>query len=262
MSDRFILFSLGRCGSTTLEHLLNCHPDIRCIHEPFNKDSPDARPVEDAETLDSILEVVWANYNGIKHVYSPMGWPFPPRSTLNRYLVLRPGQRVVLLHRRNLLQQVVSTEIAKQSRIFEADRAEYRRTIEDFRFEPITDRRIEYMLMIWRRDLKYYRREFARKEIPFMNLTYEELFGVDRKIEKRRETLRRVFQFLGRDPAAEGIDQGRIDSLLDPSRLKVNSAETYRLVPGIERIERRFGSRRNGWLFKRGNRWSRIFRRS
>ena len=256
MAERFVLFSLPRCGSTTLMHLLNCHPDIRCTHEPFNKAwtvIPNFEPVEDRETLDLLLESLWEQYNGIKHVFVPAGWPFPRRSTLNQHLLLRAGHQVIFLHRRNLLQQIVSNEMALQSRIFAIAHAEDRTRIEGFQYRPIKKRRLAHMLLTWKRGMKNYRSELLRQGIPFLDLTYEELFDRALILNQRRQVLEGIFKFLGRDPAAQGIDHVRVKALFDPARSKINSADTYRLVPGIERIESFFGSRENGWLFKSGD---------
>jgi hypothetical protein len=65
----------------------------------------------------------------------------------------------------------------------------------------------------------------------------------------RRERLQRVFEFLGLSLGDSGVDRRRIDELLDPALAKVNSAEVYFRVPGIEAIERKFCSERTGWLF-------------
>jgi hypothetical protein len=253
MAKRFVLFSLPRCGSTILMHLLNCHPGIRCCNEPFNRDRGDVvadEPVEDPDTLSARLDRLWENYNGIKHVFIPAGWPFHPRTTLNRHLLLRAGQRIILLHRQNLLQQIVSNDMAVQSQAYETAGADYRRKIEEFQFQPLEESKVASRLRIWRRDIENYHRDLLRRDVPFLEVTYEELFGPSLTIGERRSALGRVYEFLGRDPTAEGIDHLRIDALIDPARSKVNSADTYRLVPGIERIERRFGSRENGWLFQ------------
>ena len=138
-TERFLIFALPRSGSTSLAHALNCHPDIRCCLEPFNTtrtDIPVPARVEDRETLEERLARIREEYNGIKHVYVPAGWPFPEGSTLNGYLLRRPGHRVILLHRRNLLQQIVSNEMAIQSQVFREDRGEYHARIGEVRFRP------------------------------------------------------------------------------------------------------------------------------
>jgi hypothetical protein len=72
---RFIIFSLPRCGSTTLARALNCYPGIRCALEPF---IPENRPPESgtfgsADDLDAALTGIWAKHNGFKHVWYPTG---------------------------------------------------------------------------------------------------------------------------------------------------------------------------------------------
>jgi hypothetical protein len=253
VADRFLLFSLPRSGSSNLTHALNRHPGIRCCLEPFNTtrtDVPVLPQVEDRKTLDERLDRLWETYNGIKHVFVPAGWPFPKRSTLNRYLLLRPGQRVILLHRRNLLQQIVSNEMARQTQVFHPARSEYRSRIKEFRFLPIEERAVGRALHFWGRKIEGHRRDLEQHGIPFLDLAYEDLFAPTLTLEERRKVLNDVFTFLGRDASAKGVDRVGIDALIDPEKSKINSADTYRLVPGIEAIERRFGSPENGWLFR------------
>ena len=244
-------------------HLLNCHPDIRCCYEPFNENRtpiPNFKQVVDLETLDLVLGAVWERYNGIKHVCAPAGWPFSAQPTLNQSLLLRAGQRVIYLHRRNLLQQIISNEMALQNRVLTIDRAEDRDKIAEFRFEPIKKKAVAQMLTHWKQEIRNHREALSRHGIKYLDLTYEELFDAAKSVMQKREALQEVFLFLGRDPAAEGIDYVRIDALFDPLRSKVNSPDTYRLVPGIERIEDLCGSSENGWLFESTVRWPRILR--
>ena len=60
-------------------NVLNCHPDIRCLREPFNPDQAGNTylgRVHDLGSLDVVLRHIWRGYNGVKHVWEPSGWPF------------------------------------------------------------------------------------------------------------------------------------------------------------------------------------------
>src|SRR5262245_30663058 len=111
-TGRFLLFAMERTGSTTLGYVLNCHPSIRCVHEPFNPDcrSPAGDPApKNLALLESELKRLWGANNGIKHVWLPDGGPFRRGSNLNKRLLCRPGQRVLFLNRRNILRRLVSS---------------------------------------------------------------------------------------------------------------------------------------------------------
>ena len=111
MPSRFLIMSLPRCGSTTLMNVLNCHPDIRCLREPFNPDQAGNTylgRVHDLGSLDVVLRHIWRCYNGVKHVWEPSGWPFGRGMGFNLALAMRPDVRILLLTRTNHLQRIVS----------------------------------------------------------------------------------------------------------------------------------------------------------
>jgi hypothetical protein len=49
-SQKFLVFSLPRCGSTTLRRILNCHPRLRCLEEPFNPFNYDGKYIKPSRT--------------------------------------------------------------------------------------------------------------------------------------------------------------------------------------------------------------------
>lgn len=116
--NKFLLFSLSRCGSTNLMHSLNCHSDIHCLHEPFNPDRLRRQygsQVTDLASLRQVMAEIWRTHNGIKHVWEPSGWPFARHSTLNQCLLLEAEARVIFLRRRNTLRRIVSNHMSMQT---------------------------------------------------------------------------------------------------------------------------------------------------
>jgi hypothetical protein len=249
--DAVLIFALPRTGSTNLMRALNCHPALRICNEPFNSDSGSIEglgPVDSAAALDAALERVWAEHNGIKHVWDPGGWPFPTRR-LNRRLLLRSAGRVIFLTRHNLLQQAVSNELALQTGFYNHGLGPARGRPAEFAYRSLHERRLRHYLRVWPRAAAKLRRKLLRSDLRTHLLDYEELLGPDKDLAARRERLKRVLEFLGLSLEDGGVDRRRIDELLDPALAKVNSAEIYLRVPGIEAIERKFGSDRTGWLF-------------
>jgi len=255
MKDRFVVFSIARSGGTTLMHLLNCHPDIRCINEPFNPGNVDGRyyeRVKDLGSLDEALEEIWRDYNGIKHAWDPTGWPFSWKPYFNEHLLLKPDQKVLLLNRRNILKRIVSSRISEQAQIWTlGDKSDKARLLE-FQFEPINT---AYVNLKWH--LEYEREIIAQQKqllverrADFTELWYEDLYETSRTVEEKLDRLNEMLAFLGRERITDQGTLSRVAWLFDPANTKLNSIDTYRRIPGIDVVERQFGSDETGWLFK------------
>src|SRR5262249_48630866 len=139
-------------------------------------------------------------------------------------LIGQPEFRVVFVRRRNILRAVVSVLIAEQTQLWH--RWDTEREIESYygELEPldVTDVRTRV------RDLA------------------EELQQLETVIERSTDrALRALWSFLG----VEAISSDRIDFFLRPERSKLNSPETYRLLPNADEIERKCGSDVTGHLF-------------
>lgn len=247
-----MIFSLARCGSTTLLRLLNCHQDIRCVHEPFNPTSHDGqfyRHISNMPSLVRALEDIWGRYNGIKHVWGEQGWPFPGKEHLNKYLLLGAAPRVLFLNRRNVLRRVVSDQISRQTKVWGINCEEDRDKLLNFKFEPLDEagirRRVNHEMTIVNR----LKRLLVARGVEHLEIWYEDIYdapSTDEKMEKFGEILR----FLG-GPLLTGVERtAAAQALLEPKNMKVNNHETYSKVPGIEHVEREFGSDETGWLFK------------
>src|SRR3954470_16532022 len=109
----FIIFSLPRTGSTTLVRLVNCHPGIHCIFEPFNPTNRAQYAIR-ADNLRRVyglgvaVQQLWTVCNGIKHVGSWDGFPFKDEPDLNLQMLTGRGARIVFLTRKNALRRAIS----------------------------------------------------------------------------------------------------------------------------------------------------------
>jgi hypothetical protein len=250
--ENFIIFSLARCGSTTLMRLLNCHQDIRCVHEPFNPTSHEGqshRHVSNTPSLVMALEDIWGRYNGIKHVWGGRGWPFLGKEHLNKYLLLRVAPRIVFLNRRNVLRRVVSDQISKQTKVWGINCAEDRDKLLNFKFEPLDAAWIRRSVSREMTIVNRLKRLLVARGVEHLEIWYEDVYdapSIDVKMEKYGE----ILHFLGRPLLTDAERTGAAKALLEPKNRKVNNHETYSKVPGIEHVEREFGSDETGWLFK------------
>ena len=142
MSDRFVLFALARTGSTILSRILRCHPQVRCLGEPFNNGLHDARysqMVRDEQSLEDTMELLWSGYDGIKHVWDPYGWPFSDGGALNRHLLSGVRHKVVFLNRRNTLRRLVSLQVSEQSNVWAFDGPAEREDFSRFPVRPLDE---------------------------------------------------------------------------------------------------------------------------
>ena len=76
-----------------------------------------------------------------------------------------------------------------------------------------------------------------------VKLWYKELYTPD--VEANKRVLQPVFDMLD----LEMPETVELDRLLDPAITKLNSEETYRLVPNADEINEKLGSDKTGWLF-------------
>lgn len=208
-----------------------------------------AERVTDRESLHSALSVIFETYNGIKHATHPSGWPFP-RCDLNYDLLRLDDCYVILLTRCNDLERAVSDEIAHQAGIWhfwnEADRAAMRTCA----FEPLEVDKLRSVLARDAEFLSACRRQLCIGGTPYLELTYESLYGSGLTREEQLSVLDGVVAFLGLPALGQGGRHGRVLELLQPSTTGSDSRSLYRRIPNIDEIEAELGSDETGWLFK------------
>lgn len=249
---RFIIFSLARCGSTTLMHALNCYQGVRCVLEPFTPAnlSTEYGNIKNARDLDSALGEIWKEYNGIKHVWHPSGWPFGDAPDLNFRLLRTSGAKIIFLRRRNDLRRVVSSEISWQTGVWGTFTKNDRELVGRFDYQPLSMARIEHQLKSVAAGTSEMLSMLCNAGTEFSELFYEDLFDDDIRLVDKLLLMDRLRSFID---AGEGPDRQvdfTIADLLNPVKTKLNAADLYRRIPNIEEIERRFGSDETGWLLR------------
>jgi LPS sulfotransferase NodH len=248
----YLIFSLKRSGSTTLMRLLNALPGMRCMREPFNANNYGSRyhdRVADAESLSDVLREIWTTHDGIKHVWESDGWPFR-RPELNARLVLEPGQRVVFLRRRNVLQRIVSLQISEQANVWSAIPHLDRERLSAFEFAPLNADVVRRHVESESALLDGLRDRMIESGVPFMEAWYEDLYDAQLAPATRRSRADAIVRFLGREPAGDPAALAKIDRLLDPLVTRLNSEESYARIPRIAEIEAACGANETGWLFR------------
>ncbi len=251
IAQRFLIFALARTGSTSLMRALECHPEIAVANEPFGPGPAIAQAQTRAELLRA-LDAIAADFNGIKHIGNFMGWPPFANDPALQLELLNSFGPVLLLRRSNILRRLVSSEIARQSGIFQsaAPPAEYRHSLLWFPFRRLDEDRIALELGREADALDRVRRHLAASGIRSLDLAYEDLFAPG-DVEERVSRVEPIFQFLGASAAELGPEaRGALAAIVDPALNKLNDLDMLWRIPGITEIEARFGSDATGWLFR------------
>lgn len=248
----FVIDGPTRTGSTTLAALLNRHPDIQCLVEPFHplRYGGQFHNMAVAEqTVEPALNLIWYRWSGIKHVWESSGWPFVENPELNNGIVLG-AQRVIFLRRRNLLRRCISSLISKQLRFWVGTREEFYVRLEDVQLTKMSPNVIVEEI---KRDEAAVNRRLSllRDHVPeVMHLFYEDLYAESVTITQQRAAINDVLAFLGFTSVPEDVFVTQWAHTLNPDNYRWSSPDVYRQIPGIERIESAVGCDRTGWLFR------------
>jgi hypothetical protein len=252
MGDRGLIFSLARCGSETLVSILNCHPEILCVSEPFNRDNFEGQyqeRVHNEASLHAALNDLWKEYTAIKHVWDASGWPFTDVPEFNRLILQAPGQKIICLTRKNSLKRVVSLCMAEQTKRWGVFSDEDRTAVSGFTFDAIPAGLVNWHLQGEKKLVPEYRKLLIERKCEFIELFYEDLFDPSRALAERAKIISRIFEFLGHKEIHDPDRWLRVHDLLATRRTAVDGALLYGRIPNVEDIEKEFGSPETGSLF-------------
>jgi len=235
--QKFVLLAHPRSGSNSLQAMLRLICPV--IGEPFHptrKERSWHRQATDPESLSLCLDRIFQDYQGIRHLWTQLS------RNLNRVL-LTHGPRVLVLWRRNVLKAVVSNFISQQTRIWGSD-ASRRDDVLRYNFQPVRWEKVEQVVQTWVRQRRMYLEMLQRRRVPFLEVTYEQLYESSDEPPKR---LSAIMDFLELHPS--GDDWAEMARILSPDRSKLNSASTYQRIPNIHEIEEKVGHPDTGFLF-------------
>jgi len=245
VKKNFIILSMARSGTSSLARSLRVHPEIELLAEPFHKPQNHNRKtwyinqVNDLESFISTLCTIYQNHNGIKHMLNHV--PF----TYNEHLIKSGKYEIIYLYRNNILKTVISSFISRQAKEW-GDRTD---KILGHTFKPLPIKKLANKIQQRKNMLQQYREYLDANATSYFDLCYEDLYGETIEIEKRISIYVNMLKFLGFNPDLNTKQINRVRSILDPST-KLNSMDTYKLIPNIYEIEKKFGSPENGYLFQ------------
>lgn len=247
MSDgpKLLVVAHPRSGSNSLVEILDCHPELTLLDEPFNENfsswlpaNPDYRArITGVTSLDRVVDGILADYSGFKvHTYQL-------ETELLARLLCRRDLYVVFLRRRNLLEAVVSGLIAEQTGLWAAwDRD---RALEDYYTDlaPLPVENVRDKLRQTRENLA----EVAailrtRSDGRVLELCYEDLFLGERSTRWRLAGS--LWAHLGLPPC----ENPRVGRFLENASFRMGKPATYGRLPNLAEIEGTFGNDETGHI--------------
>jgi hypothetical protein len=243
---QLIFFAHPRSGSSSLFQILQLHPDLHLLEEPFNENftrwsphNPNYRDqIHDNASLDAQLTVIFTNYNGLKL----LDYQLPDELIV--HLLHQPDTHVLFLRRRNLLQTVVSNLIAEQTHLWK--KWDMKQPLEEYyrNLQPLDVADVQRRVEGLQRHLEFCEAVIdTRPGVKALKLVYEDLYFTS--AEQRNQQVAAIWRWLGITP----LEAKQIQYYLDPAAVKINSAATYAWVPNAPEIEQYCGSAVTGWLY-------------
>jgi hypothetical protein len=246
-NDRVILFAHPRSGSSSLYQILQLHPDLNILEEPFNERFTEWNPnnknyrslIFDIPSLDAVLAEIFNSYNGVK----VLDYQLP--DDLAVHLLQRADCKIIFLRRRNLLQSVVSVLIAEQTHLWK--KWEMTKPVEEYyrNLQPLDIAEIQGRIRHLKDHLDFCQDVIDnRSKGKAIKLIYEELYFASS--ERRDQLMDDIWRLLEITP----LEPESYQNFFQPETAKINSAETYSFLPNAEEIQQLCGSNETGWLYK------------
>lgn len=221
MAVKFLIFCMGRTGSTQLSNILSEHPEIGSLYfEPFNAEKNQERGMSPATSggTEKYLSRLYGISVGVKHV-----WTQADVYTNYKILKCLDYERVIYLTPNDFQRCLLSHYIASETKIYQkGDKSHQEIMAADFK-EPD----LNYWGQ-WRekrlieKDLYFMLLKNLKK--PFYPTTYEELFGQFTPMSSKVQTLKDLLKFIMADPTK--MDWQKVSEKLDIEN-KLNSEQTY-----------------------------------
>jgi hypothetical protein len=219
------------------------HAEIRCNGEPFHppksKPKPYAEMATDLPSFQVALEKLFEDYNGFKHLFPQV------EESWNLHLIRRPDVKVIFLHRRDILKMAVSMYISRQTQYWDKNTE----VVKNHPFDALDPKWVARITRRFRKMKRFYQEKLESGPKPYFEVLYEDLYGPDKDPETQLATIESILGFIGVDKPLTDKEKEKVRETLAYSN-RLNSEETYNRIPNIMEIEKKFGSKKNGYLFK------------
>lgn len=242
-----IFFAHPRSGSTSLYQILQLHPELNILEEPFNENYTQWNSnnknylelIHDISSLEVQVTEIFTTYNGIKM----LDYQLPDHLAV--HLLQCPDYKVIFLRRRNILQAVVSVLIAKQTMLWK--KWEMTKPLEEYYrdLQPLDIQDVRRRVTALKDHLDFFESIIGtRSSNEVMKLTYEDLYFSE--ISQQNLQISAVWKLLAIAP----LEVEQYQYYLQPESVKINSAATYAFLPNAREIQEFCGNDVTGWLYE------------
>jgi len=247
--NKIIIFAHPRSGSTSLYRILNTHPALNLSLEPFHEKygqwNPDEKNyidiIKDIPSLELVITELFEKYNGMKI----LSYQLPEK--LYNHLLNIPNCKILFLTRTNVLKTIVSILIAEQTNVWQKfdlnqETAKLYHNIKSLETDGVAG--IENRIKNHKEHIQYWDKIISQKSADsYLKVNYEDLFC--KGLEYSFSYVNNIFDFL----ELEMPENDKLTKYIDTKYQQINDFSTYKLVPNIEEINRKFGNNENGFLF-------------
>ena len=244
---RVLFLAHPRSGSSSLYQILQLHPELNILEEPFNENFTRwdvnhknyRELIHDVPSLDRQVEEIFKTHNGIKILEYQLS------EDLMLHLVQRADCKIIFLRRTNVLQSVVSVLIAEQTKLWK--RWEMTQPLDEYyrNLQPLDIQDIQQRVIDLKQRLDFFesvlKHQLANRTIK---LTYEDLYFSETSQQSRQ--IAAIWSFLG----ISSLELKQYQYYLSPKEVKINSAATYAWLPNAAEIQECCGNDVTGWLFE------------
>lgn len=248
---KVLLLGFARSGTSSMIHLVNGLLDNgkKIIGEPFNP-NVDKKRKQDGDTsyldlykqvgLEGVLNIIEKNANGFKHLYS---------KDFDKYVktadILKTGRyNIIYLYWKNALKNAVSLLISYKSTAWSYLEKE---KVLSTKFKPFNAEEIESYIFNNNSNINYFRNYMKKNNIPFLEISYEDVFGDSLTKDDRRVLLSKISEYIG---GKKEIEKNEVinNFINNPFEKKLNNLDTYKLIPNIDEINLKLGQK-YGYLY-------------
>ncbi|MGB3405206.1 MAG: tetratricopeptide repeat protein [Microcoleaceae cyanobacterium] len=233
MSHHFFMWTVRRTGGSSLkrslEHISD-HPVIQA--EAFNADRILGYDNEEEKLLQRFEKIRGKHYC-IKHCWE-LHKPKFNNMILN--FAKQEGYRFILLTRENVLEMLISLELAYQTKVWGRGQIGNISNYEKREFSPLNLQRMRKNCDKYEASLVKNRELLVQKQLKWMEISHEQLYKGSE--ESRFSHFNRMCQFL--DISQSKIDENHDVLYNELVNQKQNSSKVYSQIPNILRVQQEF----------------------
>lgn len=242
--NKIIIFSWTRTGSSNLGHIIELHPKIKYIAEPFNikKKIITKKPNNISELKKSLQEEIWPYCNCIKHNHGLS-------KRQNEYLLTHPQHNIIFLYRKNALKRAISQQIALKTNVWGLNEEKTRKIekMKNISLPMLDIKAIKNEMNSYLAEVAYYKKIMTENNKIWFDITFEDLFENLNNRKIKLKLIKKIFDFIEVDKLIDNSVEEQIYWKLDPNNMKQSKYYKYKDIPNFDKIVN-LGSTKYGYL--------------